>query len=117
VIDEKRSQQDFQYDAVRRTALRQFRDQAPFENLQDANGQERELFVDFVDGRQKRQSEKKDQQENVNPPERRTFAIQNHTRLHAESNTAGVEFVVVRTENRLTRMKPFRRDVSALRGL
>jgi len=57
VIEEKRGEQDFDDDGVSGAALWEPPYETAFEELKYADGQEDELFVNFMDGREKSESE------------------------------------------------------------
>ena len=76
VVEEKSGEKDLDDDGVGGATFWEPGDEAPFEELKNADGKEDELFVDFVNGRQEGESEEEEEPEDVEPVEGCAFAIE-----------------------------------------
>ena len=76
MVEQKRSEKDLYDDSVCGASFWEPRNEAAFEKLKDADGKEDELFVDFVNGREKGEGEEEEEPEDVEPVEGGAFAIE-----------------------------------------
>jgi hypothetical protein len=76
VVEEKGGKEDFDDDGIGGAASWKPGNEAAFEELENADGEEDELFVDFVNGWKKSEGEEKKEPENVEPVEGGAFAIE-----------------------------------------
>src|SRR5258708_64752 len=96
VIEEQGGQQDLEEDTVSGAALRQARDHPALKKLGHENRKQDQLFVDFVDGREKRQATKKNQPNQINPIQMEvsncgSFAVQHSAGLRQSLTRVPVE--------------------------
>jgi hypothetical protein len=88
VVEEKRGEENFDEDGIGGAAFWEPGNEAAFEELKDADGEEDELFVDFVNGRKEGESEEKKEPEDVEPVEGGAFAIEHFGRMAPTVNLA-----------------------------
>ena len=69
MAEEESGEEDFDHDGVNAAAAGTPGDEAAFEYLREADGDDGELLVNFRDGRQKRESKQEQEAERVNPAE------------------------------------------------
>ena len=76
VIEEKSGEKDLDDDGIGGAAFWKPGDEAAFEELEDADGEEDDLFMNFVNGRKEGESEEEKEPEDIEPIEGGAFAIE-----------------------------------------
>jgi hypothetical protein len=76
MVEEKRGEKDLDDDGVGGAAFWEPRYEASFEKLENADAEEDELFVYFVDGRKEGEGQEEEEPEDVEPVEGGAFAIE-----------------------------------------
>jgi hypothetical protein len=76
VVEKQRREEDLDDDGVGGAALWEPSNEAAFEELENTDGEEDDLFVDFVNWGEEGESEEEEEPENVEPVEGGAFAIE-----------------------------------------
>jgi hypothetical protein len=76
VVEEESGEENFDDDGIGGAAFWKPCNEAAFEKLKNADGEEDDLLMNFVNGRKERESEEKEEPEDVEPVEGGAFAVE-----------------------------------------